>query len=59
VSYDLSQYPNGVDCVDSSILIATGEVQPIHHPNDIEHMDAIAAAIVKVFGQIDAIPIRK
>jgi len=59
VSYDLSQYPNGVDCVDSSIWIATGEVQPIHHPNDIEHMDAIAAAIVKVFGQIDAIPIRK
>jgi dTDP-4-amino-4,6-dideoxygalactose transaminase len=55
VSYDLAQYQDGVDCVDSALWIATGDVQPIHHPNGIEHMDAIADAVVKVFTQLDAL----
>jgi dTDP-4-amino-4,6-dideoxygalactose transaminase len=57
VSYDLAQYQEGIDCVDSAIWIATPDLQPIHHPNQEEHMDGIAAAVEKVFTRLDELPI--
>ncbi len=57
VSYDLAQYQEGIDCVDSSVWIANPEFHPLHHPNDGERIEAIACAVEKVFTQLDRLPI--
>jgi perosamine synthetase len=57
ISYDLAQYQTGVDCVDSSLWIATPDVQPLHHPNGTEQMDVIADAVVKVFAALDQLTV--
>jgi dTDP-4-amino-4,6-dideoxygalactose transaminase len=57
VSYALSRYPEGVDCVDSALWLVRDDLQPLHHPNGREQMDAIAGAVEKVFRQIERIPL--
>jgi perosamine synthetase len=56
VSYDLGQYPEGVDCVESALWIASPEYQPLHHPNGEEQIEGIARAVEKVFTQLDRLP---
>jgi len=57
VSYDLGQYSEGIDCVDSALWIVGDGFQPTHHPNGQPQVEAIVAAVGKVFTQIDRIPI--
>ena len=57
MSYDLAQFSDGRDCADSTLWVASREAQPMHYPNGIEQMDAMASAIEKVFRQLDDVPL--
>ena len=51
ISYDLSQYPVAQDCIDSCLW----NVYNHRPPNGPEQIDALAAAIRKVFGHLDEV----
>lgn len=53
ISYDLSQYPEGVDCVDSCLWLSPNGVRP---PNGMKQIKAVAKAIRKVFENVDEVP---
>jgi len=53
ISYDLSQYPVAQDCIDTCLW----NVFNHRPPNGREQVDALAAAVQKVFGQLDAVPL--
>jgi dTDP-4-amino-4,6-dideoxygalactose transaminase len=55
ISYDLANYREGSDCVESALWLANDEIQPLHHPNGIEQMEKLADGIEKVFSQLDAV----
>ena len=56
-SYNLDLYRVGLDCVNSALWIVGDNLQPIHHPNGPEHIEAIASAVKKVFTQLDRLPV--
>ncbi|MFA6110514.1 MAG: DegT/DnrJ/EryC1/StrS family aminotransferase [Candidatus Latescibacterota bacterium] len=53
ISYDLAQYPVAQDCVDTCLW----NINSHRPPNGPEQLEAIAAAVRKVFGQLDQVPL--
>jgi dTDP-4-amino-4,6-dideoxygalactose transaminase len=56
ISYDLGQYPAGIDCVDSCIWLAVNGHRP---PNGDAQVDAMAAGVRKVFESLDEVPVER
>ena len=53
ISYDLSQYPVAQDCIDTCLW----NISNHRPPNGPEQVDAFAAAVRKVFGGLDEVPV--
>ena len=53
ISYDLDQYPVAQDCVDTCLWNAFNH----RPPNGPEQVDALAAAVRKVFEDLDQVPV--
>jgi dTDP-4-amino-4,6-dideoxygalactose transaminase len=56
ISYDLEQYPVAQACADSSIWIGVNTHRP---PNGSRQVDAVIAAVRKVYEHLDRVPIPK
>lgn len=54
VSYDLAQYPVAQDCIDTCLW----NVNNHRPPNGPQQIDAMAAAVRKVFEDLDDVPLR-
>lgn len=54
ISYDMSQYPVGVACVDSCIWLAVNGHRP---PNGDPQVDAMVSGVRKVFENLDQVPV--
>ncbi|MCE9591271.1 MAG: DegT/DnrJ/EryC1/StrS family aminotransferase [Planctomycetes bacterium] len=54
ISYDLSQYEVGTQCMESTIWLSVNTHRP---PNGPEQCDAVIAGIRKVFENIDEVPV--
>ena len=53
VDYDLSQYPVAQDCIDTCLW----NINNHRPPNGPEQIDALGAAIRKVFENLDEVPV--
>ena len=53
LSYDLSQWPVAQNCIDTCLW----DINNHRPPNGSEQVDALAAAVSKVFGQLENVPL--